>query len=63
LRLRATWAAVGVQLADGHGGSRQKFATFVANLTGTRAAGFLMTRNVSIGKWSAATYALKSTES
>jgi hypothetical protein len=50
------------QLADGHGGSRQKFATFVANLTGTRAAGFVMTRNVPIGKWSPATYALSNTE-
>jgi hypothetical protein len=50
------------QLAEGHSGSRQKFAAFVANLTGTRAAGFVMTRNVSIGKWSAATYALKSTQ-
>lgn len=49
------------QLAEGHGGSRQKFATFVANLTGTRAAGFVLTRNVPVGKWSATTYALKST--
>lgn len=49
------------QLADGHGASRQKFATFVGNLTGTRAAGFVLTRNVPVGKWSATTYALKST--
>ena len=49
------------QLAEGHGTTRQKFATFVANLTGTRAAGFVLIRNLPIGKWSAATYALKST--
>ncbi|WP_155253228.1 hypothetical protein [Bradyrhizobium japonicum] len=49
------------QLAEGHGTSRQKFATFVANLRGTRAAGFVLTRNVPVGKWSATTYALRST--
>lgn len=50
------------QLADGHGGTRQKFQTFVASLAGTRAAGFVLVKHPAIGKWSPAKYSLKSTD-
>ena len=42
--------------------SRQKLASFVANLAGTRAAGYVMIRNVASGVWSAATYVVKKVE-
>jgi hypothetical protein len=51
------------RLADplGHG-SRQSLASFVANLDGTRAGGYVMVRNNAIGKWGTSTYVLKATE-
>lgn len=49
-------------LADPQGaGSRQSLANFVANLAGTRAAGYVMTRNIPAGIWSASTYAVTKT--
>lgn len=51
------------QLADPHGhGSRQSLASFVANLVGTRAAGYVMTRNNPVGKWGTSTYIVTKTE-
>jgi hypothetical protein len=50
-------------LADPHGtGSRQSLASFVTNLTGTRAAGYVMIRNIPAGAWGTSTYAVKKTE-
>jgi len=50
-------------LADPQGaGSRQSLASFVANLAGTRAAGYVMTRNVPVGVWGTSSYAVKKTE-
>lgn len=43
-------------------GSRQSLASFVANLAGTRAGGYVMVRNAPIGKWGTSTYALKAAE-
>jgi hypothetical protein len=40
------------------GGSRQKFATFVRNLEGARAGGFVVTITKPQGKWGAAGYAV-----
>jgi hypothetical protein len=40
------------------GGSRQKLATFVRDLEGTRAGGFVMTVRKSEGKWGVADYAV-----
>jgi hypothetical protein len=52
------------QLADPHGhGSRQSLASFVADLAGTRANGYVMVRNNPVGKWGTSTYVLKKTES
>lgn len=52
------------KLADPHGlGSRQSVATFVANLSGTRSAGFVFTRSIPAGKWSPSTYTLRKSES
>jgi hypothetical protein len=49
-------------LADPNGsGSRQSLASFVANLAGTRAAGYVMVRNVPAGVWGTSTYAVKKT--
>jgi len=44
--------------ADPQGRGRQYLATLIAGLAGTRAAGFVLTRQESAGKWTAATYAL-----
>jgi len=44
--------------ADRQGRGRQYLATFIAGLAGTHAAGFVLTRQESAGKWTAATYAL-----
>lgn len=50
-------------LADPQGtGSRQSLASFVANLAGTRAAGYVMVRNVPAGVWGTSTYAVRKTE-
>jgi hypothetical protein len=45
-------------ILDPQGRSRQYLAMRVAGLAGTRAAGFMLTRQESAGKWTAATYAL-----
>src|SRR5262245_23070705 len=47
------------KIADPQDRGRQYIAAKIADLNGTRAAGFVMTRQESTGKWSAATYALK----
>ena len=49
------------QLADPQGRGRQYLATRLANLAGTRVAGFVLTRQEAIGRWGKATYALKRT--
>jgi hypothetical protein len=49
------------QLADPQGRGRQYLATRLANLAGTRIAGFVLTRQEAIGRWGKATYALKKT--
>ena len=48
-------------LDDPQARGRQFLAAAVANLAGTRAAGFVLTRQDAAGKWGAATYALKTT--
>jgi hypothetical protein len=45
-------------IADPQGRGRQYLATFVARLAGTRAAGFVLSRQESAGRWAPATYAL-----
>jgi putative DNA primase/helicase len=45
-------------IADPQGRGRQYLATFIAGLGGTHAAGFVLARQESAGKWTAATYAL-----
>jgi putative DNA primase/helicase len=45
-------------IADPQERGRQYLATFVSGLAGTHAAGFVLTRQESAGKWTAATYAL-----
>jgi hypothetical protein len=47
------------RIADPHDRGRQYLATFLSGLAGTRAAGFVLTRQVPAGKWAAATYALR----
>ena len=49
------------QLADPQKRGRQYLATRLANLAGTRIAGFVLTRQGAIGRWGKATYALKRT--
>ncbi len=49
------------QLADPQGRGRQYLATRLANLAGTRIAGFVLTRQEAVGRWGKATYALKKT--
>jgi len=48
-------------IADPQGRGRQYLATFLSGLAGTRAAGFVLTRQEPAGKWTAATYALSET--
>ena len=49
--------------ADPQGsGGRQSLASFVANLAGTRAAGYVMIRNIPAGAWGTSTCAVKKTE-
>ena len=45
-------------VADPQERGRQYLATFIAGLAGTHAAGFVLSRQESAGKWTAATYAL-----
>jgi hypothetical protein len=47
--------------ADPQGRGRQYLASKLEKLTGTRMAGFVVTRQASAGKWGVATYALKKT--
>ena len=49
------------QLADPQRRGRQYLAVRLANLAGTRIAGFVLTRQEAIGRWGKATYALKRT--
>jgi hypothetical protein len=47
---------------DPQGRGRQYVATRLVQMDGTRAAGFVLTRQLAAGKWTAATYALAQTE-
>ena len=47
---------------DPQGRGRQYVATCLAQMDGTRAAGFVLTRQLPAGKWTAATYALAQTD-
>jgi hypothetical protein len=49
------------QVLDPQGRGRQYVASQLERLSGTRLAGFVLTRQASSGKWGAATYALKKT--
>ena len=49
------------QTADPQGRGRQYMVSQLEKLTGTRMAGFVLTRQSPVGKWGAATYALKET--
>ena len=46
-------------IADPQGRGRQYLATFISRLAGTRAAGFVMTRQEATGKWPGATYQIR----
>jgi putative DNA primase/helicase len=48
-------------LVDPQGRSRQFIAARIRQLTGTRAGGFVLSRQEAVGRWSAATYALRRT--
>ena len=50
------------EIIDPQKRGRQFVASQLEKLTGTRAAGFVLTRQTPVGKWSAATYALTETE-
>jgi hypothetical protein len=57
--MKASELAEGVKAAaDPHGRGRQFITTFLSSLSGTRAAGFVLTRQESAGKWNAATFRL-----
>jgi hypothetical protein len=45
-------------LVDPQGRGRQHIAARLVQLTGTRAGGFVLTRQEAAGKWGAATYSL-----
>jgi hypothetical protein len=47
------------EIADPQGRGRQFLASYLENLTGTRMAGFVLTRQAPAGKWGVATFALK----
>lgn len=49
--------------ADPQGRGRQYLAAHLSRLAGTRAAGFVMTRQEAAGRWGATTYALQQTTS
>jgi hypothetical protein len=49
-------------IADPQARGRQYLATFLSGLAGTRAAGFVLTRQEPAGRWAAATYALAEAE-
>ncbi|MDE2238754.1 MAG: hypothetical protein KGJ73_02345 [Rhodospirillales bacterium] len=46
-------------IADPQGRGRQYVATFIGKLSGTRAAGFVLTRQEASGKWGSASYQLR----
>jgi hypothetical protein len=46
-------------IVDSQGRGRQYLAVVVSGLAGTRAAGFVLSRQPSAGRWTAATYALR----
>jgi putative DNA primase/helicase len=48
-------------IVDPQARGRQYVASYLARLAGTRAAGFVLTRDNSAGKWAAATYVLSNT--
>jgi hypothetical protein len=48
---------------DPQGRGRQYVASFLGKLTGTRAAGFVLTRQEAVGEWGAASYSLCRTKS
>jgi hypothetical protein len=50
------------RIIDPQGRGRQFVAAGLEKMTGTRLGGFLLTRQESMGKWSAATYALTQTD-
>lgn len=50
------------QVADPQGRGRQYLSPWLQKLVGTRMAGFVLTRQPSVGKWGVATYALKLTK-
>jgi hypothetical protein len=49
------------RIADPQGHERQYLATYLSTLDGTRAAGFVLTRQEAVGRWGAATYSLRRT--
>jgi hypothetical protein len=49
------------KVIDPQGRGRQFIASYLGNLEGTRAAGFVLSRQHPAGKWGAATYSLKRT--
>jgi hypothetical protein len=49
------------RIIDPQGRGRQYIATRLTNLAGTRAAGYVLTRQPAAGKWTASTYALAET--
>jgi hypothetical protein len=49
-------------IVDPQSPGRQYLATFIATLSGTRAGGFVMTRQEAAGSWIGATYALTKTD-
>ena len=48
-------------VADPQGRGRQYLSSFLQDLSGTRMAGFVMTRQSPVGNWGTATYAVKKT--
>jgi hypothetical protein len=50
-------------IIDPQGRGRQYVASRLGNFTGTRAAGFVLTRQEAVGTWGAATYSLRRTSS
>ena len=63
LELHRDWAVIDQVRAiiDPQGRGRQYVATYLARLTGTRAAGLVLTRQDPAGKWAAGTYVLTNT--
>jgi len=49
------------RVADPQNRGRQYLAAYLSKLTGTRAAGFVLTRQEPVGAWRAATYSLRRT--